>query len=636
MQAEQIEIKRFLEQYPPFDELPDSAMRELAQTVEVSYFCAGTDILQYGDPINDLFVVRSGAVETYRRNGDLYNRLDKGGIFGQMGLMMQGKVRFPVRSLEDSLLYCIPADLFNRYCDQFEPFSDYFEAENNALLRQAVSSHADSNDLTTVKVKALLGRDVITVSKDTSIRDAAMTMTEMQVSALLITDPDKPVSDDPEEDDGQLVGIITDRDFRERVLAVGLDPNAAIASVMSTEMVMIDDNAYVYEAMLTMLRYNVHHLPILKKKRAVGVLALSDILQYESQSSLLLVRGIFTQQNVSELAAMAEQIPAAFVRMVNEDANAHMIGTAMSVIGRSIKQRLLELAEQELGPPPVPYCFLALGSMARDEQLIVTDQDNAMILDERYDPDLHGEYFEQLAQYVCDGLAACGYLYCTGKIMATNPQWRLTLSQWKQQFSDWIENPQPQALLNSSIFFDLEGVWGRESWAQELRRHIARHARNNSRFLACLARNALNRTPPLGFFKAFVMEQDGEHKNSINLKRRGTAPLADAIRVHALAVGSRARNSFERLDDILSAGILPDGKAQDLRDALEYIYMVRIAHQARDIERGEAADNNIEPDNLSSFERRNLKEAFQVLSGAQNFLKYRYVASGSISRGKVR
>ena len=265
--------------------------------------------------------------------------------------------------------------------------------------------------------------------------------------------------------------------------------------------------------------------------------------------------------------------------------------------------------------------------------MIVTDQDNAIILDDRYNPEEHGEYFEKLSQFVCDGLDACGYRYCDGDIMATNPEWRLTLSQWKERFGGWIEDPSPQALLHSSIFFDLDGVWGRTKWARDLQSFIAQQSRNNSRFLNYLARNALSRTPPLGFFKGFVMEQDGQHRPSINLKRRGTAPLSDVIRVHALAVGSRSQNSFERLEDVIRAKILPPEKGQDLSDALEYIAMVRIRYQAADIERGQEPDNNIEPELLSTFERRYLKEAFQVLDRAQAFLKFRYHAS---TKGNIR
>ncbi|CCN82525.1 putative signal-transduction protein containing cAMP-binding and CBS domains [Vibrio nigripulchritudo SFn27] len=624
MQAEIIEIKSFISQYPPFSALPEELLDKVASNIEISYFRQGTPIIHFGDHIHDLYLVRSGVVEVYRRNGELYNRLDEGDIFGQMGLLTNNKVRFPVTAIEDSLVYCIPEAIFQTLYDENDLFADFVEVEDSARLRQAVSNTSDANDLTTSKVRTLITREPVTIYSDQSIQEAAQTMAEENVSSLLVFDRGTAEND---EDDSPLKGIITDRDLCTRVLAAGLSPQSAVYDVMSTDVVSLDHNAYVYEAMLTMLRYNVHHLPVVKNQQPLGIIEATDIVRYESQNSLLLVSSIFQQQTMEELQTLSEQVKDSFVRLVNEDANSHMVGSAMSVIGRSFKQRIIELAEETLGPPPVPYCFLALGSMARDEQLIVTDQDNAIILDESYKPDKHGDYFEKLAKFVCDGLDQCGYNYCTGDIMATNPMWRMTRREWEECFNDWIDDPNPKALLNSSIFFDLDGVYGRTKWAEQLNGYIVRRARKNNRFLACLARNAISRTPPLGFFKSFVMEKDGQHKNSINLKRRGTAPLADLIRVHALAVGSRSQNSFERLDDIIDAGILPNGRAEDLRDAMEFISMVRIRHQALDVEAEIEPDNNIEPDNMSDFERRNLKDAFQILSNAQNFLKYRYQAN---------
>ncbi len=630
MQAEQVEIAQFLAQHPPFDDLPTNALNELAQQVEVAYYRSQTDILTLGQDIADLFIIRSGSVEIYRRNNELYNRLDVGGIFGQMGLLMNRKVRFPAKALEDTLVYCINFTLFNRFCDEFDGFADYFEADGNVRLRQALVEQADSNDLTTAKVKSLIHRDVVTLSTQTTIQDVAKVMTEEAVSSVLVTDIDKPISDDPEEDDGQIVGIITDRDIRTKVVAEGLGLDVTADKIMSTNLVLLDSNAYVFEAVLAMLRDNLHHLPVVQKRRPIGVISLSDILRYESQSSLLLVRGILAQQTIEDLAHYARQLPNVFVRMVNEDANSHMIGTAMAVIGRTFKQRLLVLAEEKYGPPPVPYCFIALGSMARDEQLIVTDQDNALILDDNYDDEKHNEYFQNISDFVCDGLAQCGYTYCSGEIMASFKKWRKTRSQWFDQFSQWIALPKPQALLNSSIFFDLDGVWGKTKWADELKIFIAKQSKQNRVFLANMAANARNRTPPLGFFKGFVLEHNGQHKRSMNLKRRGTAPLSDVIRVHALAIGSRKQNSFERLEDIIESRLLPEGKAQDLRDALEYIAMMRIRHQAWQIEQEEEPDNDIDPHLLSPFEQRNLKEAFAILEKAQSYLKFSYSANAGV------
>ncbi|ATD28107.1 DUF294 nucleotidyltransferase-like domain-containing protein [Vibrio metschnikovii] len=624
MQSEQLEVLKFISQYPPFDDLPEEQLKKIALNAEVAYFRQGTEILNFGDMIRDLYMVRSGAVEIYRRKGELYNRIDAGGLFGQMGLLMNNRVRMPAKAIEDTLVYCIPEDIFNELCDEFENFADYMELEDSARLRSAISSRSERNDFTTAKARKILARDPVTLEATASIQEAAILMAEENVTSLLIV---RPAEELTEEDDEQLLGILTDRDLCIRVLAQGIDTNIPVSEVMSYDVVSLDYNAYVFEAMLTMLRYNVHHLPILKDKKPIGIIGMTDIVRYESQNSLLLVSSIFQQTSVEDLKQVSEQVKDCFVRMVNEDANAHMIGRAMSVIGSSFKQRLAELAEQELGPAPIPYCLVAMGSMARDEQLIVTDQDNALILDNSYDVEMHGEYFEKFAKFVCDGLAACGYAYCTGDIMATNPEWRKTRAEWEECFGNWIDNPTPERLLNSNIFFDLLGVHGRVKWAEQLSSFIARRAKRNNRFLACMAYNAIRRTPPLGFFKDFVMEKDGRHRNSINLKRRGTAPLADLIRVHSLAIGSRSQNSFDRLDDINDAGILPKGRGMDLRDAMELIYMVRIRHQALDIENGDEPDNNIEPENMSEFERRNLKAAFQILSDAQSFIKFRYQRS---------
>ena len=621
MEAEQIEIATFLKQYDPFSSLPEAVVDDVAKQIEISYYRAGSKIYEYGEPIHDLSVVRSGVVEVYHRKGELFNRLTEGGVFGQWGLLMNHRVRFPVQAIDDTLVYFIPSVVFDELCERFEVFADFVETDINTRLRQVVENQGESNDLSKSKISSIMLRAPLCIESDSSVQDAAILMTEEGVTSLLVMDADKK---EETEDQKRIVGIITDADFRTRVLAQGLPFETPISEIITSKLITLDSGAYLFEAMLLMLRHNLHHLPVLKAQKPVGVISLSDIVRYESQSSLMVVSRIFKQQTVDELVGLTKGVSSCFSRMVSEEANSNMIGSAMTVIGRSFNQRLLELAEEEFGPPPVSYCYLSLGSMARDEQLSVTDQDNALILDNKYDPHLHKEYFEKLTQFVSDGLNRCGYTYCTGGIMASNPQWRMTQSEWEALFADWIDQPNLKSLLNCNIFFDLDGIYGATNWAETLKAFVVRRARKNNRFLACMARNALNRTPPLGFFKNFVMEQDGRHKNSINLKRRGTAPLADLIRVHALAVGSRACNSFDRLKDIIEAGILPKGRGEDIRDAMEFISMVRIRHQSLDLHEGIVPDNNIEPEKLSEFERRNLKDAFQILSNAQKFLKFRY------------
>lgn len=618
MQIELLEIRDHLQRFPPFDALPEDNLDVIARQVEVAYFKAGSDILQYGAAIHELHYVRSGAVEIYRRNGELYNRLSEGDIFGQAGLLRSNKVRFPARAIEDSLIYFIPATLFAQLCEEHDGFAEFVEAEGQSRLKSAVESQGQASELIQLKVRKLISRPPVCVSLATPVQQAAQLMTEQSVSSLVIVDGDTPGA--------AMVGILTDRDLRTRVLAAGLASSTAVSQVMTPDPFTVQADDSVFEAMLCMLRHNIHHLPVVQRRRPIGLINLSDIIRYESQSSLYLVNSIFNQPNVAGLQSLLADLRGTFVRMVNEQATAHMVGSAMAGIGRAFTQRLLELAEQKLGPPPVPYCFMVAGSMARDEQLLVTDQDNALVLDDSFDPAQHDAYFAALAQFVSDGLAACGYSYCKGGIMASNAQWRQPLSVWRGYFSQWIDKPKPQTLLHSCIFFDLDGVYGEIELVENLKDLLAQKASSNPAFLAALARNALNRTPPLGFFRTFVMETDGQQKNIINLKGRGTAPLTDLIRVHALACGSKAQNSLERLDAIGKTKLLQPEALSQLRYALEFLSLVRARHQAMAAVDGAQPNNYIEPEKVSASDRHNLKEAFQVISNAQKFLRFRYPA----------
>ncbi|MCR4507890.1 DUF294 nucleotidyltransferase-like domain-containing protein [Pseudomonas sp. 32.2.56] len=618
MQIELLEIRDHLQRFPPFDALPDESLDAIARQIEVAYFKAGSDILLYGAAIHELHYVRSGAVEIYRRNGALYNRLSEGDIFGQAGLLRSNKVRFPARAIEDSLIYFIPATLFAQLCEEHDGFAEFVEAEGQSRLKSAVESQGQASELIQLKVRKLISRQAVSAAPHTTVQQAAQLMTEQSVSSLVIVD-------DSASSAG-MVGILTDRDLRTRVLAVGLDSATPVSEVMSPNPITVQADDSVFDAMLCMLRHNIHYLPVMQRRRPIGLINLSDIIRYESQSSLYLVNSIFNQTDVAGLQSLLADLRGTFVRMVNEQATAHMVGSAMAGIGRAFTQRLLELAEQQLGPPPVPYCFMVAGSMARDEQLLVTDQDNALVLDDRFDPAQHDAYFAALAQFVSDGLAACGYSYCKGGIMASNAQWRQPLSVWRGYFQQWIDQPKPQTLLNSCIFFDLDGVYGEVELVENLKDLLAQKASSNPAFLAALARNALNRTPPLGFFRTFVMETDGQQKHIINLKGRGTAPLTDLIRVHALACGSKAQNSLERLDAIGKTKLLQPEAISQLRYALEFLSLVRVRHQALAVAEGRPPGNYIEPATLSASERHTLKEAFSVLSNAQKFLRFRYPA----------
>ena len=635
MDPELLEIRRHLGSYPPFDDLSDEQLDRVVEQVEISYYRAGHQILTAGEAIEGLCYIRSGAVEVYRRTGDLFDRLGEGNIFGHYGLLRGRRVHYPAIAIEDTLIYHIPADRFDELCEQDAAFADFVELGRPRLdssPERNTAREPDSNNLMATRIRKLVTRPPLIAEATETAREASLKLANEPTAALLVVDAE---SDDPRytyTDAGgaawQVRGILTDADFRERIIAEDRSNETPIGEIVRDHLIAIQSDETVQEAMLMMLRHNVHHLAVVHRRRPIGLVRLEDVVRFETQSSLYLIDNIFAQDHVQGLAALLPDVRRSAVRMIEEEADSRTIGTALSSIGRSFTRRLIELAEDSLGPPPVPYAFMCMGSMARGEQTLVTDQDNALVLDDSYSPDEHDSYFYALAKLVSDGLHECGYARCKGEIMATNPRWRQPLHVWQRYFTRWIDAPNPERLLHSNIFFDLDNVYGEERFVESLQEIVSNKAAESPAFLAAMARNALNRTPPLGFFRDFVMEKDGRQNNSINVKRRGTAPLTDLIRIHALACGSQAQNSFERLSDIAETQLLGPGVADRLSYALEVLSLTRLRHQAIDINEEREPDNNIEPENVPPKERAEIKAAFRALSDAQKFLRFRYPPPG--------
>lgn len=236
-------------------------------------------------------------------------------------------------------------------------------------------------------------------------------------------------------------------------------------------------------------------------------------------------------------------------------------------------------------------------------------------------------YFKELANRVCDGLDTCGFVYCPGEAMASNEKWRQPLDTWTGYFKDWIEKPEPMALMLSSIFFDLRPVYGEFSLHRKLQNRILMMTQKNSMFIAHMVTNALTHRPPVGFFRTFVLIHDGEHDNTFDIKHRGIVPITDAARLLALAKGVNKVNTTERLMALAGSDALSHDMADNLIDALEFIASLRITHQAEQIRNGQETDNFVPPDGLSSLERKHLKASFEIIQDIQESLGRRYAIS---------
>ncbi len=614
MEIELREIRDFLSNIPPFDHLPAETLDRLPEQLQIRYLRRGSPFPpdHVDKPLT--WLLRSGAIELRDPRQRLIGRLGEGSVLADA--CQQDTPTTHGEAIEDSLLYSLPCATVRKLREQQAAFDHYFSESLRTRMRQALHDDltgvpANTGDIG-AEIVTLLKRAPVCVDATTSIRQAAQRMTERQVSSLLVTRGNK------------LVGIVTDSDLRRRVVAEGRAYDEAVEDVMSANIETIPPHASLMRAMLTMTRLRVHHLPVVDEHDGlVGIISENDIARYQSTNSVFIASDIRKAGSLDELAAISQRLPSLQLHLASANASARHIGESISCIADSITQRLLEMAEARLGPPPAPYLWLAGGSQARGEQTSHSDQDNAMILsDDVRDDDL--PYFESIARFVSDGLNACGYVYCPGNAMANNPEWRQPLAKWRAYFQRWIGRPEPRALMLSSIFFDLKPVRGDNGLFEPLHAEILRKTRDNSIFIAHMVSNALSHRPPLGFFRNFVLIHDGKHDDTLDIKHRGITPITDIARVTALAEGLPAVNTHERLRAAMGTPSLSQEMGRNLQDALEFIARLRIRHQARQIQAGEPPDNYLPPTELSELERAHLKDAFRIIQSMQELLEHRY------------
>jgi len=617
MDVELLEIRDFLAAHHPFDQLPDNSLSSLVSKIEIRYYKRDSAVLEPDQVISHLYVLRSGAVEvTQGRDGELLARLGEGDLFGFRALLNGGRVENLSIALEDCLVYLLPTSEIDALCEAHPHISYFFNMLGAKRLRQSVEQKTEDQagtlNLMTTPVKELIGREPIAEPPTAMICDVAKRMSQHRVSSMLITEGER------------LVGIVTDRDLRNRVIARQLDCRHPVSEVMTADPQAVQINDFAFEAMLLMARNNIHHLPVIDGDRVAGMITATDLAERQAASAVYLVGDIYKQITVERMREATAKVPQLLVNLAGAGASAHSAGHIITALGDAVTIRLLQLAEERLGPPPVPYAWVAAGSQARNEQTARSDQDNCMIIDDAFDEAVHGDYFRELAKSVCDGLDACGYVYCPGEMMAVTDLWRQPLATWRGYFDKWIGQPEPKALMLTCVFFDLRCIHGEGELFQQLRDHFIGQTRGNSIFLAHMAANAMSHQPPLGFFRNFVLIRGGDHDHTFDLKHNGIVPIVDLARVYALAAGVNFVNTQERLSGSLEGGGVSEQGAQDLRDALEFISDVRIQHQARQIRAGEMADNFMSPNELSPFERSHLKEAFSMVRTMQSSLASRF------------
>ena len=492
---------------------------------------------------------------------------------------------------------------------KYSSVSHFFTHDGASRLKHRMTkAHEEaiiSSTLMNTAVSNFYHNPVAGIDASQSIQQAATQMTEQDHSCLVILNKKR------------CVGIVTDKDIRRRCVAEGLPITTRIDQIMTRDMSTIDINSNAYDALMMMTAKHIHHLPVTKQDDVVGMISITDLMNNEGHNTVNFSSIIHKAKSLVELVEISKLLPQLQIRLAKLGASSDHVGKSISAITMAFTKRLIEMAEDKLGAAPVPYAWLAAGSQGRQEQLAHSDQDNALIIDNTMKPN-DDLWFEKLAHFVCDGLADCGFIYCPGNIMATNNKWRQPAQQWQRYFDEWVDTPDPKALLNGSVFFDLETIYGQAALLGNVRQHLLKKTKNNTLFIAHLSKNALGLRPPLGFFRDFVLIQNGKHKATLDLKHNGIAPIVDLARIYALSQGISAVNTIERIKQAAGTSDITKSSAENLIDAYEFLGILRVKHQANKLKAGLEADNFLYPKALSKLEREHLKDAFKVIKTLQD------------------
>jgi CBS domain-containing protein len=625
-------VADFLKRFPPFELLTKDQILKIAKQVKIKYVEKAEVIYAQNDPLHDHFyLINKGAVSLKKEVDGLIRTIDKfddGDVFGLRPIFAKENYAISANAEEECILYAIPIDAFkplaekNKKVGQFliesfasnteNPYSKEYQKKLFDIDNETIDSSNQIYELQPVKYV----KKVITARLNAKIKEVAILMRNNNVGSIIIEDNNMPI------------GIVTDKDFRNKVATGVVSNSDSIKSIMSMPVLCYPRNISIAQAQITMMKNNVSHLCITKdgtpNTKIIGVFAHHDIILMRGANPAVLMKAIKCSKSTKELKRIREKIMILLNGYIHQNIPLTHISKIMFELNDATIKRIVERCIDKMDTePPVEFAWISLGSQGRKEQLLHTDQDNAIIFE-----DVEGDkieevrtYFLALARKVNKRLDKIGFEFCPADMMAKNPKWCLSLSEWKQQFSDWTSQTGPDEILLCSIFFDFNITYGNEKLTNELSSHIFKITQNNEIFISKLAASALRSASPLSFFRQFLVEQDGEHKDFFNLKIRGLMPITDAGRVLALHYQLKnITNTAERFEKL--AELVPENK--ELYLSCSYTSKALLKFKTKHGVLQNDGGSFIELAILTKEEKMKLKRCFKTLSNVQELIKVKF------------
>jgi len=601
------DVAGFLGRFAPFDALAPEALAAVAGSVEIEFHPVGDVVFAQGAaPAAHVWVVRSGAIELVDRDRVL-DELGPGEMFGHPSMLSGLPTGFEARARADTLCYRLPADVVAPVLGM--PAGVRFVARTLLARTQAGPGGLLRADLAVDpahrRVDSFLRTAPVLCGPDTPIREAARRMTDAGLSSVIV-----------ELGEGAL-GIVTDRDLRTHVATGRVPVDAPVARVMTPDAFTVTPDRLGIEAVIDMLDRGVRHAPVVDASgRVLGVLDDVDLLAAEGRTPFHLRRTIAEAPSAQALQEAGRELPGMLVALFDAGVAPGRISSIQTIVIDALTRRLLELATAELGPAPVPYSWLALGSLGRREAVPSSDADTGLVW-HGDDADPHVRHWMgELAARVVAGLERSGLAPDDHGVRADRPLFARSADAWRTELKAWIDDPgQDKALIAVSVLFDGRVVAG-EGVGRPVATWLAPEARRRA-LLRLLARLALAHRPPTGFLRDIVVEHSGEHRGALDIKRGGVLPIADLARWAGITAGATDPGTGARIAHAARAGVLSADDARTLGEAWDLVCGLRLEHQVERLRAGRPPDDHLRPDELNPLNRRYLREAFRAVAAVQ-------------------
>ncbi|RKR84931.1 CBS domain-containing protein [Mucilaginibacter gracilis] len=626
----------FLKTVHPFNLLPQQVLEEVAQQLQEIRYSKETVIYkQEITKLRGIDILVEGEYESFfydsAQNKRLLEHYQSGHCFGGISMLVNRKQSLrTVIAKKGTIIYFLHRKEFRAICKAYDAFFQYFTSEFGKMMLNDEFAHffkhpvtfeesyIASEQLYSRKMESMEYRDIVACADDTPIFEAARLMAHHKISCVFV-----------KNQQGDIIGYATDITLRDNVVARRLDAGLPISQIMDNPIVVINSDAYVYEAILMMFRTKTRYLLIKKDGQFVGFISRTKLLSEQAQSPLVFIQSVKLAISVEELKRKWDSVPQMATQLLGRGVHAEIVNQVITTVADTIAIKVIESVIEEVGKPPAKFVFMVLGSEGRKEQTFKTDQDNAIIYEDKANEHREEvrEYFLEFAKRVSDKLNFIGFIYCDGGFMAMNPEWTHSLSYWKRNYLSWMAESVPESVIKFSTFFDCRHIYGEEAIMTELKDFLDKELeRPMEKLFFHMAKNALQYEPPLTFFKR-IRTFTKDSQDVFDIKRAMT-PIVDLARVYALKHHIFDVNTGERLKALKDKGVFTEAAYHELIQSYYFLMSLRLRRQATQIIHDKTAPNNyIDPETLTKIERVTLTEIFKTIEGFQARIRMEFTGN---------